>query len=1042
MRFRRTWIAASTFVLAVLMLGSALQPAHAQLTISTTTSTDWKISNGAISLDWNSTTGNVWSMYLASFPSDDLVDTTTTSNGHPSGLYMDNDGTDMSNGGIGNDSETGTAGYSLISGSYLDWWISWAASGSNVFTVTEHFILQPNDPTLYSYYVVNHSSSAATGDFGQIQYVYRINLTDFVNTYSVNSGLNNLGATSIALPSEADMNTTDPGRAVQNAVVDLHGFSLPSGFGREFYTKYDYSSYEYLHRAHGVYGSIFGAWTIIPSTETFVGGPSKQDLIFTGNILMGEILSNHLDNELGYTPHQGSNVTRLYGPLGFHFNAFNSTITTPVGMYQDALNTIPSALTLFAKDSELLSNGYIPDGGGRGTVNATISGGGSSTANTAWTVLSDPETNMQYSTQGYEYWQSNNSSGNAVFTNVVPGTYRMSTYVLGEWGQLREDGVTVTAGGTTTANLTFTPENFSPSGDAPIWTIGTPDRSAHEFLHGENNYGGVGSCSGCDDREFYGNWNYWSDFAANHGAAVYYATAVGSTPATNNLAEWNYVQWGEFDPGLYAGIYNSSDDTTDGYEYIIPSYVTTLSGESGTDGVTTSVPAWTVHFATTAAQVAQGSYVDLSVGLAAAEGSLTATLNGHAATWHYINASDACARSGLSGYYQWIVFEFPTSDLLASGDNNVLTFSVSKSDGVMYDALRMEISSKGANPSTTGWHDYEYVTPSVYTAADDAVSSNNTGTVATGLTPSFTLSSSSSSLLVAQSSSGTDTISVADADGFTGSVTLAASGLPSGVTAALGTNPTTGTSVLTFTASNSATAGTSNVTITGTSGTLTAGITIALTVSPASSFTIAPSASTLSVTQGSSGTDTITVTDTGGFTGSVTLAASGLPSGVTAALGTNPTTGTSVLTFTASAAATAGASTVTITGTSGSLTATTTIALTVNPSTSASACTIGYTIGNQWQGGFGVAITIDNTGTTALTSWTLTWSFANGQTITQLWNGVETQSGVNVTVKNESYNGSIPAGGSYTGMGFNGTWTGTNAIPTAISLNGTACTVN
>jgi hypothetical protein len=48
-----------------------------------------------------------------------------------------------------------------------------------------------------------------------------------------------------------------------------------------------------------------------------------------------------------------------------------------------------------------------------------------------------------------------------------------------------------------------------------------------------------------------------------------------------------------------------------------------------------------------------------------------------------------------------------------------------------------------------------------------------------------------------------------------------------------------------------------------------------------------------------------------------------------------------------------------------------------------------------------------------------------------------------VTVKNEPYNGSIPAGGSATGIGFNGTWNGTaNAIPAAISLNGTACTVN
>jgi len=72
------------------------------------------------------------------------------------------------------------------------------------------------------------------------------------------------------------------------------------------------------------------------------------------------------------------------------------------------------------------------------------------------------------------------------------------------------------------------------------------------------------------------------------------------------------------------------------------------------------------------------------------------------------------------------------------------------------------------------------------------------------------------------------------------------------------------------------------------------------------------------------------VTGQNGFTGSVTLAASGLPSGVTAVFATNPTTGSSVLTLTAGSTAAVGSATVTIKGTSGSLTASTTIALTIS----------------------------------------------------------------------------------------------------------------
>jgi hypothetical protein len=100
-------------------------------------------------------------------------------------------------------------------------------------------------------------------------------------------------------------------------------------------------------------------------------------------------------------------------------------------------------------------------------------------------------------------------------------------------------------------------------------------------------------------------------------------------------------------------------------------------------------------------------------------------------------------------------------------------------------------------------------------------------------------------------------------------------------------------------------------------------------------------------------------------------------------------------------------------------------------------------ISPQNSSAFGAALTIVNNGSTALSSWTLSWTFANGQTITSFWNGNETQSGSTVTVTNESYNGSIAAGASLTGMGFNGTWNGaTNAVPASFTLNGTACTVN
>ena len=235
--------------------------------------------------------------------------------------------------------------------------------------------------------------------------------------------------------------------------------------------------------------------------------------------------------------------------------------------------------------------------------------------------------------------------------------------------------------------------------------------------------------------------------------------------------------------------------------------------------------------------------------------------------------------------------------------------------------------------------------------------------------PSFTLGASPTSLTVVQGNSATSTITVTGQNGFSGSVTLAASGLPSGVTAAFGTNPTTGSSVLTFTASSTASTGTATVTIKGTSGSLTATTTVALTVSAAPSFTLRASPTSLTVVQGNSATSTITVTGQNGFSGSVTLAASGLPSGVTAAFGTNPTTGSSVLTFTASNTASTGTATVTIKGTSGSLTATTTVALTVNPAPSFTigASPTSLTITQSSSGKSTITITSQNNFSTATT---------------------------------------------------------------------------
>ena len=175
------------------------------------------------------------------------------------------------------------------------------------------------------------------------------------------------------------------------------------------------------------------------------------------------------------------------------------------------------------------------------------------------------------------------------------------------------------------------------------------------------------------------------------------------------------------------------------------------------------------------------------------------------------------------------------------------------------------------------------------------------------------------------------------------------------------------------------------------------------TITVGGSFTLSASPSALTVAQGSSATDTISVTDVGAFTGSVTLTASGLPSGVTAAFGTNPTTGSSVLTLTASSTATTGAAKVTITGTSGTLTASTTIALTVGSISCPPTAIVPYiSVAGVWSPAPESSVTVASgtvvdLGPQPVTGGTWSWTGPNGFTSTvREIDGIPLSTGTNV----------------------------------------------
>jgi uncharacterized membrane protein len=207
------------------------------------------------------------------------------------------------------------------------------------------------------------------------------------------------------------------------------------------------------------------------------------------------------------------------------------------------------------------------------------------------------------------------------------------------------------------------------------------------------------------------------------------------------------------------------------------------------------------------------------------------------------------------------------------------------------------------------------------TGAGGVASQSVTVTATVTPPPGYTLSLATQALSVTAGSQGNVTVNVNRTNGFAGTVTLSAAGGPVGTTATFSPpGVTANSSVLTLSLAATAVPGTYPVTVTGTSvGVPNQTATLTLTVTAPPSFSLALSPSTVQLQQGTSSNVTVDIVRAGGFSGAVTLNASGLPAGVTASFNpASPTGSSSVLTLSASGGASPNTYSVTITGSSGS----------------------------------------------------------------------------------------------------------------------------
>ncbi len=627
-------------------VGPMIQPALAATACATETTTAITATNGLVAFTLNKSSGSITSLQLRG---QELL-----SNG--GSAYWDMNDSAFGYFVLGHHDLANTT-YAVqcpANGSSIDVSITHQGSTAEPMSVSQHYILQPGVPAIHLFTVVSHSSSLPADTIAQFRFVVRGDPTIFTNA-SVEDDLigpSRQGASTFPTPQQLSQ-----APAVQDATYDLQG--LNSLYPKRYYTKYDWSVYYRDHVLHGFYGNGYGAWMTMEHNESFNGGPTHQDLTVHQTNTAPALLNMEQGAHFG-----GPSIvatgdwTKTYGPYLLYLNAG----TDGAALRTDALKYARSGW-----DQEFYNDLSIPgyatseqrttvkgkvklstDEDSRDRSNAVLSAHASSDHDSmagSTVVLSDNGTDFTQTWQGYQYWTTAKADGSFSIEGVRPGTYRLSVYRTGIFGDFHIDNVIVSAKKINKLpTQVWTPATFGKE----LWQIGVPDRNSAEFRNGVN----------------FRNYGNQLLFPQQFPNGVNYVIGK-SNPAT----DWNYVQYQQL------------------------------------NGVTQ--PDWTVQFNLKKAPEAK-SIATLTVALAGwslplpepvtMPGSLTILVNGvKLPAWVFpTNATDAASyRSASSGGYHLNYLQFSASSLLKAG-TNTLSFRINDGsttaiNNVQYDALRFEI---------------------------------------------------------------------------------------------------------------------------------------------------------------------------------------------------------------------------------------------------------------------------------------------------------------------------------------------------------------
>ncbi len=550
------------------------------------------------------------------------------------------------------------------------------------------YTLKRGEPVIYVAAIFHHSPGTYGYGTGESRYCMKLNPQVF-NFLSIDAKRQRLMPTGYDWDHGTTLNLKEARR-------------LNTGIHRgEVEHKYDYSAILAETPAYGWFGtkSRIGLWLINPSQEYIGGGPTKVEL------------TGHLDVNPGGKPTllnmwQGSHYggtslavapdetwTKVVGPFAIYCNRS----LTAFDAWKNALARAGAEEKQWPY--EWFDDTNYPNVAGRGTVAGQIilrdSYAPDARMSNLWVGVAAPDyippsprfsdsfhrnlatrfsqslatngpnfhgfppfVDWQRDAKFYQFWTRAGADGRFEIHHVRPGAYTLHAFADGVLGEIALTNVLVHADNTNSlGELIWRPERFGRT----LWEIGVPDRSAHEFLHGDD----------------YWRWGLYNQYAMDFPNDVNYV--VGQSDWHR---DWNYVQPPHFSPEQHPIVSENPEPDNLDNEDSEPSY-----RSPGLDGST-----WSIQFSLTNVSF---THATLRLSFAGARDGchVAVSLNGKAiGDTGPLPSTGVMHRDGIRGY--WFERDLPfDARLLKMGTNSfkLTSFANNWTQGVLYDCVRLEV---------------------------------------------------------------------------------------------------------------------------------------------------------------------------------------------------------------------------------------------------------------------------------------------------------------------------------------------------------------